>query len=363
MTLKATRQRRLGTITATVASMMMIVVFAGLASAGSALADRAWGSEPPTLNGGWAPFNRCSVDDPAMLASDGLKMLAACLTESSPSGSVKLGNLSVATGASDHQFAFVLNQETEESEVIAPPGGVLRDESVQLPGGLRELMCPSSDYGARDVCRSHGWGWDNHSNAVTLTLESAGTPSNFNLFAGLFPGVPFSSTPVKLHLQNQLLGDDCYIGSDAEPIVLQLANLTAPAGAFELFDPDGTPDETGAILRLGFLNTSEGASSFAVPAASNCGHRGLFDQAIDSKVGLPSPAGGENSVVFDDASSYVMLLEASVVPNYGKVLSEDWHSAVLSSNHKPGHEHPGGGHRWSRHEAEEYFWHRFRYRH
>ena len=244
----------------------------------------------PTLNGGWPPFNRCPVDSPTMLASDGLKELAACLAESSPSGSVKIGNLSVVTKASNHQFAFVLNQETEESEVIAPPGGALRDEPVQLPGGLRELMCPNSGYVAWHVCRhAHDRGWDNRSNAVTLTLESAGTPSNFNLFAALFPGVPFASIPVKVHLQNEPLGDDCYIGTDAEPIVLQSANLAEPAGAIELFDTDGTPDEKGAMLRLGFLNTSEGARLLCCSSGQRLWAQGLLRSSHQQQGWLALP--------------------------------------------------------------------------
>ena len=362
MTLKVIRQPRLLVTLATTAVTFAVAVFAGLASAGSALADHGGGWERSvTLNEDWAPFNRCPVDDPTMLGADGTQGLAACLAETSPSGSMKIGNLNVTTKASDHQFGIVVNEETRESTVVGPAGGVLLDEPVHLPGGLQELMCPSSGYVAWKVCRHHhGWGWDD----VTWTLESAGVPSNFVLLGGLVAGVPFATIPVKVHLQNPLLGDDCYIGTDAEPIVLQSMNLAEPAGlAIERFDADGTPNETGALFRIVVLNTPEGANSFAVPAASGCGHRGFFNDAINSKVGLPSPAGGENSVVFAEATSYIATTE--IPSNQGQELSKDWHfGVVLPERHGgSGHHHGGSWRHWSRRSAEEYYWHKFGHRH
>jgi hypothetical protein len=340
MMLKVTRRPHPAVIVARAAMTLTIAVFAGLASAGSAFADHAQNSEPPTLKGDWAPLNRCPVDDPAMLAAGGVEAgpetsRAACLSDISPSGSTKIGNLTVATKGSNHQFGVILH---EGFTVIPPAGGVLLDEPVQLPGGLRELVCPSSGHVARWICHhSHGGGWDAHRNAVAWTLESAGTPTNFNLFAGLAVGVPFASIPVKIHLQNQLLGDDCYIGSDAEPIVIQPSNAAEPIGGFELFNADGTPEENGPFQRIETSVPTQSASGFAVPAANGCGFRGVLNHAINSKVGLPSPAGGENSVVFNEATNYlVLVVDESLLLNDGKELSKAWHSAVVAPE--------GGGH-------------------
>jgi hypothetical protein len=242
-----------------------------------------------------------------------------------------------------------------------------------LSGGIKELMCPSHGFVAWRVCRNshdrggdHGWGSDDR-NTVMLTLESAGTPTNFNLFGGLLVGVPFASMPVKVHLQNQLLGDDCYIGSDIEPIVLQPANLTEPTGGFFPFEGNGTPVAEGAAAPLFDLevHSTQGAGSFAVPAASGCGHRGFYDQAIDDKVGLPSSA-STNSVTFNEATNNLVAVEfpETIAPNDGKELSKYWHSAVLSpEGGGHGSDHGHGGRRWSRGELEGYAQQRFRHRH
>jgi hypothetical protein len=362
MTLKVTRPLRLTVIAATT---LMVAVFAGLASAGSAVADHAWGSEPPTLNGDWAPFNRCPVDDPAMLATEGTTTEAVCVAETTPSGSLTIGSLTVALKGTDHQYGVILSREALPSPGIAPPGGVLVAEPVELPGGIQELICPSSGRFTRHICRnSHNRRWNDHAE-VTLTLESAGAPSNFLLFASLVPGTPIATVPLKIHLRNRFLGDDCYIGTEAEPIVTLPASPTPPEAAFLGFDPNGTPDqEAGKLLDLQ-SHGGQGSSSFAVPAASGCG--GFLDQAIDNKVGLPSAA-TTNNVTFNEGTSNLAAISnpEAVVPNDGRELSNYWHSAVVppkSGGHGSGHNHDGDNRHWSRAGIEEHLQHWFRHGH
>jgi hypothetical protein len=128
------------------------------------------------------------------------------------------------------------------------------------------------------------------------------------------------------------LGGDCYIGSDAEPIVTLPASLAPPEVEFLNFDPNGTPDqEQGTMLDIKSFG-SQGSSSFAVPAASGCGYDGFFDQAVDNNVGLPSAA-STNSLTFNEGTSHLMGISNSeaVAPNDGKEFAKDWHSAVLPS--------------------------------
>jgi hypothetical protein len=373
MMLKVIRRPRPAVIVATAAMTLTVAVFAGLASAGSAFADHARGwDQPVTLNGGWAPLNRCPVDDPTMLAVDGISSQALCLADISPSGSMTIGNLTVAMKGSNHQFGVDQNEEGNPNIVVPPANGVLEDESVQLPGGIRELICPSHSRLAWRVCRgSHDRGWNGRADAVAWTLESAGTPYNFDVLGGLFPGIPFGSMPVKIHLQNKLLGDGCYIGSDAEPIVLQPMNLAEPlpVGVFKAIEPNGEPapeEALGTLLDIE-VHSSQGANSFAVPAASGCGFRGFLDQAIDNKLGLPSSA-STNSVVFNEATSNLVAVAfpESIAPNDGKELAKAWHSAVLPperGGHGGGHGHHDVGRHLSRDELEGYVRHWFGHRH
>jgi hypothetical protein len=369
MMLKVARRPRSAVIAAMAAMTLTAAVFAGLASPGAAFADHAWGwNRTPTLNEGWAPVNRCPVDDPTMLAADGISDQALCIADNAPTGSMTVGNLTVALKNSNHQFGVILGGET--SPVVEPSGGGIDSEPVQLPGGVQELVCPSHGHFARQLCRgSHGGGWYGSARDATFTLESAGTPTNFNLFAGLFVGAPFASIPTKIHLQSKFLGDDCYIGSEAEPIMFQPANLAEPEPvvAIKPFKLNGEPvseEEQGTVVNIESLATSQ-SSAFTVPAASGCGFRGYFDRAINEKLGLPSSA-STNSVTFNENTGHVIGLAFAeeYAPNDGKELSKYWHAAVVPPERGGhGHGHGYGRRLYHRYEVENYARHWFRHGH
>ncbi len=303
--------------------------------------------QPPavTLSGDWAPFNRCPVDDPAMLAADGQTTVALCSAFGSPNGLVKIGNVTLPTGASNIQFGLL---SVNEITPVSPRGGALVIAPITIPDGLPTLVCPTTGWAMRWICDPHGGGLhgDDHGlRDVTVTTESAGPVSNFNLEGAVQIGVPFASVPVKIHVQNPLLGPGCYIGSDSEPIVLQVEELTAvTSSGFEPFALDGTPlssEEGGPVERIGVFGANDGDNSFAVPAASGCGFRGQLDTELNRNVGLPSPSGA-NSVVMNGVSGFIMGLSGpgAVVPNDGKDLSQYWHAAVEGGGgHGGGHHH------------------------
>jgi hypothetical protein len=330
----------------TVALALTTAAFAGFAVAGSALADGGhhWESEetPPTLNGAWAPLNRCPVDDPTMLAAEGATNIPFCVAVISPSGSLTIGGLTVPTKGSNLQMGISLNNETGAATVVTPPGGATVNESIEIPNGLQALICPSPGHLAHRLCKPHHGDNENSQerNNLTISVVSAGDASNFNLGAGLSLNQPIISLPVKMHLENRFLGDHCYIGSDTEPIVLQPENITSPTFAFEVFDENGTPDPNGKMTEFQ-LRGSQAATSFAVPAASGCGFMGIFDEAIDAHAGLPSAA-GNNKLVLNETSTYLALLSNPEPPTAGKDLSKSWHSAVLpeeDGHHDHGHRH------------------------
>jgi hypothetical protein len=336
-----------------VAAMTVTVALGGGAMASSSASAAPWNggggpldgwSPAVTLSGDWAPFSRCPVDNPAMLAADGQTSIALCVAIDSPSGSVTIGNLTLANGESNTQFGLVATNG--EFAAISPRGGAPVVAPVELPDGLPALLCPSASRGTRRICSTHGGGPPHAGfDGVTLSLEAAGEVSNFNLAGGLGTGVPIASLPVKLHLENPFLGPDCYLGTDSEPIVLQMEGLTpATSLGIEGFDSDGTPvasGESGELTRIVLLGASDGDSSFAVPAASGCGFGGQLDEAIDTHAGLPSPS-GKNSIVLNETSTYLTGLSdpESVLPNDGKDLAMYWHSAVEEARHHGyGHHH------------------------
>ncbi|WP_406144112.1 hypothetical protein [Streptomyces sp. NBC_01012] len=279
------------------------------------------------LNGDWAPFSRCPVDDPAMLAADGEVLVATCVSSHSPSGSIKLGSTEATTGANDMQFGVVQDTAAGTFTVVPPDGGALVGEPTEIPGGLLGLMCPDDDIPViSDLCESIT---DATLNKVTATVESAGTPTEFNLTSGLVTGRQIVKLPIRIRLENPLLGSTCYIGSESDPVVLRPQNTTPPAVEVQRFDVDGTRDAAGAMLRFALTGNDQGDSAFAVPKATGCGPFGSLSWAVNLKTGLPSAA-GNNNLVLNNASTYSGGLTAPglVLPNAGKVLSEYWHSAA-----------------------------------
>ena len=98
-----------------------------------------------------------------------------------------------------------------------------------------------------------------------------------------------------------MLGEHCYIGTDSDPIHVQLAE--------ELTDPPlpNMPIKGvfGSVLEIEeklvvVYDNSLVDNSFVVPAASGCGGSlaPAIDEIIDSKLKLPSPA-GRNTLVLN----------------------------------------------------------------
>lgn len=143
------------------------------------------------------------------------------------------------------------------------------------------------------------------SDALTLyaTTELAGTV--------LVGGTSFARLPIKVHLENStgVLGKNCYVGSNAAPIVLNLTTgTTAP--------PAPNKPITGKDPNLVFepvfeiQEANDGIyvdNSFAAPGANGCVLT-LFgfipisiNGLVNSQSGLPSPAGTNETVQEFDA--------------------------------------------------------------
>lgn len=274
-----------------------------------------------TLNGIWGPFTRCPVDSAQMLAVDGVSADPACIASTSPSGSIKLGNSTQTTGNTNLQLGATINNAGQYS-LVQPAGGALVADPVDVEGGLLGLMCPSDIPLVTAICNGLV---GSPLNAVTATVEPAGDASNFNPDAAFSTGVPIVTVPVKVHLENPILGPNCYIGSNSNPIVLRPSHTTTPSGSVAVGDLDGTPNPAGRIVRI-TLTSTQGDDSFAVPGATGCGLLGVLNTAVNTQQGLPSPA-GNNNLVLNDASSHIMG-RSNAGPVTGQEFRDGWHSAL-----------------------------------
>jgi hypothetical protein len=138
---------------------------------------------------------------------------------------------------------------------------------------------------------------------VNATVEVAGSDSNIKVdtAALLFEKGTAISLPVKIKLSNAILGSNCYIGSNSNPVVIDFTSgTTSPPPPNEPISGDAgelTVNETGTLVTL-----SGGAlvnNSFAAPEADGCG--GIFsffiDPLVNSILGAPSPAGTNTAIL------------------------------------------------------------------
>jgi len=144
---------------------------------------------------------------------------------------------------------------------------------------------------------------------VTATVELAGSPSliKVSLLNYLIRSGAAFSFPVKVKLSNPFLGSNCYIGSNSNPVKLNLTTgTTAPPPPNTPIS--GTPGEASVFEEKisTFKKNKLVDNSFAAPGANGCG--GLFsflvDPFVESIVGVPSPAGTNTAIL--EGSTYLM---------------------------------------------------------
>jgi hypothetical protein len=234
-----------------------------------------------------------------------------------------------------------------ETFIEAINGETFSREPQSVPGGLSSLIdCNEitghgfQDRTRRGLCEGlleHSW-WQ----GVNETTELAEPTSDvgLNRLAAAEGGIALS-LPVRFHLESPLLGRDCYIGSSTEPIVFNLTwGTTSPpppitpiSGHF----PTLEILEEGALLHI--VGISSVDNTFAVPAATGCGgpFAFLIDPLINSKVGLPSPAG--NNTVIHNGYDYL-----ATVPNVIKSETGEEGAGQTGEHHGHGPGHgPGPG--------------------
>jgi len=209
----------------------------------------------------------------------------ACLYGETLEGEFKLGskatpivNPTILQGG----FAYI---GTETLPIIPPIYGAeeLSAVSQPIPGGLT---------GASELIGG----------PASATAELAGTPNVTAVFLG-FGHDTAVELPIKVHLQNELLGPSCYIGSDAEPIVLKLTDGTTkpPAGTEPMTGKIGTNEGRDKGRLITFIDNTLVDNTFAVPAAKGCGTSALVEPiitaAVNAAVGLPSAAGVSHAIL------------------------------------------------------------------
>ena len=189
------------------------------------------------------------------------------------------------------------NKTTTIENPIILQGGIA---SLGTASELDQTLIPPL-YGAEEASKSPQeipgglTGLGETGGPVFATSELAGTvivaPGE------LFGTEPAVTLPIKIHLENEQLGEHCYIGSNENPVVLHLTDArTSP--------PEGTEPIEGKRGNIVGIIKGRGLelegntlvdNTFSVPAATGCGTSPLNEAAVTAAVnanaGLPAAAG------------------------------------------------------------------------
>jgi hypothetical protein len=263
------------------------------------VAAPAFAKEP---TGDFAVFKQC----PRFTAG-----VFVCMHAETLSGSVTIGKTKVPINEEKKspivlQGGIAFNELGEESFVGALNGETLSKTPQNVPGGLsglvnctlikgEGLLKPLAEL-ARAACKL---AFENNTTGVAAVTELAGAVGINTRHLEEGEGTALA-LPVKVKLENTFLGSECYIGSNAHPIALNLTDgVTSP-------DAPNKPIE-GHAGHVTFKDSSEFIeltentlvnNEFAAPEATGCGgiFSALIDPIVDSKLGLPS-ADGHNTAI------------------------------------------------------------------
>ena len=158
----------------------------------------------------------------------------------------------------------------EGQTLIAPlDGKTLSEPAIPIPGGLLGIA---------------GLGGE-----VYATAELAGPIEVSRAYLAV-PVGPAVTLPIKVHLSNEVLGEECYIGSDEEPIVLHLTvGKTNPPSGVEPIEGHRNPLEYKDKNRIVYIpNNTLVDNTFAVQGVTGCGGAlsAIVDPIVDLDIGL-----------------------------------------------------------------------------
>lgn len=246
-------------------------------------------------SGEFERFNACPSTNPEV---------SRCIVSQTTGGMTVLGKaaLPIVNPVTIQGGITAPNQETGISNFVDAINGVSLSRSPQpVPGGLIGIL--AGGHPAAINNRAVRLLAERSINRVFATLELAGPSSQIGVnFLSLLSeeGVALK-LPIKIHLENPLLGSSCRIASNASPIVLSLTTgTTSPpppnqpivgaSGEFEI-------KEEGRILQLTDANLVDNA--WSAPRAEHCGGilAPLIDPIINHQLGLPSAAGNNTAVL------------------------------------------------------------------
>jgi hypothetical protein len=253
------------------AALALTGLFAATLGSASAMA------EP---KGEFAAFAECPTSNPE---------LSACLVARAESGAVVFGDQTVpVVNTQTLQGGFIENEAGEQQFVAAAKGNTLTKTPQKVPGGLSGLVnCTEiTNKKLRESCESI---FENKLTGVYATIELAKPASEIglnenNLLAEMGTAL---SLPIKVKLENPLLGNECYLGSNSSPIVAELTDGTSGSLKGKL----GTISTRAEARILVIKENTLVNNTVAVPGANGCGPGGLLNGIVNGRLKIPAKSG------------------------------------------------------------------------
>jgi hypothetical protein len=301
-----------------VAAVALIAVGVSVASPASrthrvAVASSSSGPGYPPPGGIYAPFTDCPLKNPILQEIPSVpqplvsgESLVYCIDGAVATGSVKIGTIvTPVVKPVDVQFAVSTlpnsslggdnsaGNAATATGIFPPPEGpntTILTQPDRIPGTLSNTLgCstatdPTVQALCKQIPRTPG------GNIVTALATEAGNVTNFNLTTW--------TQRIKFQLINPLLGPNCYIGSNNNPIVINPSLSLATGGKLKLSnDPNPTKHPDTEVLEITRASATD--TTFTAPGVTGCGPGGAnnipIDFALDTGTGLPA-ASGTNSL-------------------------------------------------------------------
>jgi hypothetical protein len=227
----------------------------------------------------------------------------ACLFAQTTSGEFKIGTTVVPITKTITLQGGLEEKGEVETLIAAKDGNTLSKTPQTVPGGLLKIMSPESF--PEPLKKIFNEFINKGITGVTATTELAGTVT-VNPTSELTGSGTALYLPLRVHLENSFLGSKCFIGSTAHPVIVELTSgttsppppntpITGKVGELEI------KDESALII---IKKNTLVNNSFAAPVAEGCGSQilfglftGIIDSAVDSQLGLPSPAGHNTAIL------------------------------------------------------------------
>jgi len=202
--------------------------------------------------------------------------VTTCIDVQSVTGSLEIKGFTVPLGESLEIRGGINGAASPWRFIPAVGTNGFFSRAIRIPGGILGIEFPIPG------------------NAVLAIAELAGPASSIQM--SLEENLVVS-LPVKVHLENPILGSNCYIGTNSNPSRINLTTgTTSPP-------PPNTPisGRIGTVRpgeeELQLLGYTSVDNAFAVPGATGCGLLGIANPLVNLRLQLPSAAGNNAMIV------------------------------------------------------------------